>query len=133
MNVTINGVGTVRGSVVATGAELNCARDAAGVQSGTCSVFVANERICEGEIPPGARTAIPPCITFPGQIGLYAEDSGAYGFTRWDGSCRAPTARARSSTPGPARSRYSVTANFGDNAPPSVALTAPGVATCAAR
>ena len=45
VNVTINGVGTVRGSVVASGAELNCARDAAGVQSGTCSVFVANERI----------------------------------------------------------------------------------------
>ena len=62
VNVTINGVGTVRGSVMASGAELNCSRDAAGNYSGTCSVFVANERICEGEIPPGARPAIPPSV-----------------------------------------------------------------------
>ena len=29
------------------------------------------------------------CITLPGRIDLYAEDSNkAYGFTRWDGACQ---------------------------------------------
>ena len=127
MNVTINGVGTVRGSVMASGAEFNCARDGAGSYSGTCSVFVANERICEGEIPPGARPAIPPCFMIPGQLDLYAADSGAYGFTHWsDGRCTGTGRDCTIRMPVAGANVYAVTANFGDNAPPSVALTAPG-------
>ena len=127
VNVTINGVGTVRGSVMASGAELNCARDGAGSYSGTCSVFVANERICEGEIPPGARPAIPPCFMIPGQLDLYAADSGAYGFTHWsDGRCTGTGRGCTITMPVAGSNVYAVTANFGDNAPPSVALTAPG-------
>ena len=67
------------------------------------------------------------CITLPGQISLYAEDSNkAYGFTRWDGSCQGTNRACSLSTPRTGTVTYSVTASFGDNAPPSVALTAPG-------
>lgn len=127
VNVTIKGVGTVSGSVTASGAEFTCTRDAAGVQSGTCSMFVPNERICEGEIPPGARPAIPPCIILPGVLDLHAADAGsAYGFTHWEGRCTGTARNCTIVTPKAGTNVYAVTANFGDTAPPSVELTAPG-------
>ena len=112
VNVTINGVGTVRGSVMASGAELNCARDGAGSYSGTCSVFVANERICEGDIPPGARPTIPPCFMIPRQLDLYAADSGAYGFTHWsDGRCTGTGRGCTITMPVAGSNVYAVTTN----------------------
>ena len=88
-----------------------------GTCPGACTVAVPNVRECEERI----------CITFPGRIDLYAADSDkAYGFTRWDGDCQGTNRACSVTTPRTGTATYSVTASFGDNAPPSVALTAPG-------
>ena len=89
-------------------------------------MFVANERICEGRSRRGARPVIPPCFNIPGQLDLYAADSGAYGFTHWRTAAARGTGRGCTIACRSRRELYTVTANFGDNAPPSVALTAPG-------
>lgn len=128
VKVTINGAGTVRGSVETSGAGLDCTRNAAGAYSGTCEVFVANTVECDGTIPPsGERSAIPPCVTLPGVLQLQAADSGsAYGFTHWDGRCAGTARNCTIVMPKLGANAYTATANFGDNAPPSVSLTAPG-------
>ena len=112
VNIAVNGPGAVNWTV-----NENSLDPTSGTCPGNCSVSVPNVRECEERI----------CITYPGRIDLYAESANkAYGFTRWDGACQGTNPACSVLTPRTGTATYAATANFGDNAPPSVALTAPG-------
>ena len=128
VNVTINGVGTVRGSVVASGAELElheATPPACSPARARCSS--PTNASAKGDPAPARAPRSRRASPCPGQLDLYAADSGALRLHALERRPLPGTGRDCTIVmPVAAPTRTRSTANFGDNAPPSVALTAPG-------